>query len=83
MLDTELYAIREALLLAQREVEGSIRATSIRAKSSRASSIRVFTDSQRALRRIQNPSLGGVAVLGEIRRLAEAIARTGKPLILH
>ena len=47
------------------------------------SSIRIFTDSQRALKLIQKSSTEGSDILLEIRNITVDLSKAEKPLILH
>jgi ribonuclease HI len=69
-LDAELYAIKEALLLAKREAR-------------QATSIRIFTDSQRALRLLQCSSTEGSDTLEQIQRIVNKLTRVGKHTTLY
>ena len=71
-LDAELYAIKEALLLAQKEKT-----------TPELNTTRIFTDSQRALRLIQQPQTEGPAILWQILTTARKLSRIGKRIILH
>ena len=71
-LDAELYAIKEGLLIAQKE-----------ARRPEISSIRIFTDFQKALKLIQKSSIEGLDILLEIRNITVDLLKAEKPLILH
>jgi len=71
-LDAELHAIKEAILLAKKE-----------ATRPGTSSIRIFTDSQRALRMLQHPSTQGSETLQQIHTTARKLSRRGKSITLH
>ena len=68
-LDAELYAIKEGLLVAKRE-----------AQRPETRAIRVFSDSQKALKLIQQPSTEGSDILSEIRNIAAGLR---KPTTLY